>query len=272
MISGIARRKNKGKYMNIKDNMQEIRSKIEKSWAASPIAAKEVTLLAASKTQDIAKIEEAIAAGITCFGENRVQEAQEKWGMVSSLRGGVTDAAIQHKEKSGFLRDARNDGELITLREKYPHIQLHLIGALQTNKAKQALQLFDVIQTLDRVELAEAIAKIRKTNNGGRTTEFYIQVNTGEEPQKSGVLPQKSDEFIKYCIRDLHLPVVGLMCVPPADQPPAPHFALLREIALRNNLRNLSMGMSGDYETAVRMGASCVRVGSGIFGERPVLG
>lgn len=221
--------------MNIKDNVREIVANIEKAKADSPISAVKVSLLAASKVQDASAIEEAIAAGITCFGENRVQEAREKW---------------------------------LGLREKYPHIKLHLIGALQTNKMKQALESFYVIQSLDRVELAEEIAKIRKTNGGGRTTEFYIQVNTGEEPQKAGVLPEKADEFITYCIRDLGLPVVGLMCVPPANQPPAPHFALLREIALRNNLLNLSMGMSGDYETAIRMGATCVRIGSGIFGER----
>jgi pyridoxal phosphate enzyme (YggS family) len=188
-------------------------------------------------------IEEAIAAGITCFGENRVQEAQEKWGGSEGLK------------------------------KKYPHIKLHLIGALQTNKVRQALELFDVIQTLDRVALADAIArhKVLGLRLEGKT--FYIQVNTGEEPQKAGILPENADGFISYCVHDLHLPVAGLMCVPPTNQPPAPHFALLREIAkrnnlLQNNLHDLSMGMSDDFETAIRMGATCVRVGSGIFGER----
>ncbi len=223
--------------LNIKDKLQKIADDIEKARGASPIAAPAVTILAASKSQSALYIEEAIAAGITDFGENRVQEAAEKWG-----QGG--------------------------LREKYPHIKLHLIGALQTNKVKQALALFDVIQSVDSPKLAEALSKHYTSHSTLRTRSFYIQINTGEEPQKSGIFPAQADEFIKYCVDELQLPVVGLMCVPPADQPPAPHFALLREIAKRNNLRELSMGMSGDYEVAVRMGASCVRVGTALFGER----
>jgi len=234
--------------MNIKENILHINERIARAKGSSPISAPKVTLLAASKMQGQGAIEEAIRAGITCFGENRVQEAHEKWLGAWGLG----------------------------LREK---VQLHLIGALQTNKVRQALELFDVIQTLDREKLAKAISlefrvlsaekKEENTQNSAlKTQHFYIQVNTGEEPQKSGVLPKDADGFIKYCIDDLKLPVVGLMCVPPADQPPAPHFALLREIALRHNLDELSMGMSGDFETAIRMGASCVRVGSGIFGER----
>lgn len=220
--------------MNIADRLEMLASSIERSRASSPIATANVSLLAASKTQSVEVIEQAIAAGISCFGENRVQEAQEKW---------------------------------IELKKKYPHIQLHLIGALQTNKVKQVLSLFDVIQTLDRVGLADAIAGIRDSGLAIREKRFYIQVNTGKEPQKSGVLPENVDEFIAYC-RKLELPVEGLMCVPPADQPPAPHFALLRDIALRNNLSGLSMGMSNDYEVAVRMGSTCVRVGTALFGER----
>ncbi len=234
------------------DNIEVIRKSIENSKAASHISAKAVTLLAASKTQPVSVIEEAIRAGISCFGENRVQEAREKW---SELKG------------------------------KHSNVKLHLIGALQTNKVKQALELFDVIQTLDRESLAEVLsAEIKKNslelgvlsaeeernktqNSALKTQHFYIQVNTGKEQQKSGVFPENADEFIAYC-RSLDLPVVGLMCVPPADQPSAPHFALLREIALRNNLAELSMGMSDDFEIAVRMGSSCVRVGTALFGRR----
>lgn len=234
------------------DNIEVIRKSIENSKAASHTSAKAVTLLAASKTQPVSVIEEAIRAGISCFGENRVQEAREKW---SELKG------------------------------KHSNVKLHLIGALQTNKVKQALTLFDVIQTLDRESLAEVLsAEIKKNslelgvlsaeeernktqNSALKTQHFYIQVNTGKEQQKSGVFPENADEFIAYC-RSLDLPVVGLMCVPPADQPSAPHFALLREIALRNNLAELSMGMSDDFEIAVRMGSSCVRVGTALFGRR----
>lgn len=223
--------------MNIANKLEILIESIEKVRAASPIAAASVTLLAASKTQSVEVIEEAIAAGITCFGENRVQEAQEKWQEI---------------------------------KKRHPHVQLHLIGALQTNKVKQALALFDVIQTLDRVALAEAIATELKKytqNSALKTQHFYIQVNTGKEPQKAGVFPENADEFIAFC-RKLELPVVGLMCVPPVDQPSAPHFALLREIALRNNLSELSMGMSDDFESAVRMGSSCVRLGTVLFGKR----
>jgi len=223
--------------MKINDKLNKINEIIGKARLASPIAALGVILLAASKTQPVAIIEEAIAAGIIDFGENRVQEAQEKWGI-----GG--------------------------LKAKYPHIRLHLIGALQTNKVRQALQLFDVIQSVDRIALADAIARGRDSGFGIQGKEFFIQVNTGEEPQKAGILPKDADSFVSYCVQDLKLPITGLMCIPPADQPPAPHFALLREIAMRNNLKELSMGMSGDFETAIRMGATCVRVGSGIFGSR----
>jgi pyridoxal phosphate enzyme (YggS family) len=237
--------------MNIMERMQEITANIEKARVSSPIAAKDITLLAASKTQPAPVIEQAIEAGITDFGENRVQEAREKWP---------------------------------GLKIKYPHIKLHLIGPLQTNKVRQALSLFDVIQTIDRPELAEAIGFELKKNglelgvpsaekekytqsSALKTYSFYIQVNTGKEPQKAGVSPENADEFINLC-KGLGLPVAGLMCVPPVDQPPAPHFALLRQIAMRNRLSGLSMGMSGDFEEAVRMGSSCVRVGTALFGER----
>jgi pyridoxal phosphate enzyme (YggS family) len=220
--------------MNIANKLEILTASIKKAREASPIAAASVTLLAASKTQPVAVIEEAIAAGITCFGENRVQEAQEKWQ---------------------------------DIKKRYPHVRLHLIGQLQTNKVKQALALFDVIQTLDRAALAEAIVGVRDSGFGIQEKKFYIQVNTGKELQKAGVFPEDADEFIAFC-RKLELPVAGLMCVPPVNQPPAPHFALLREIAIRNNLSELSMGMSDDFEVAVRMSSTCVRLGTALFGKR----
>lgn len=227
--------------MCISDKYSDLLSCIEKARLASPIAANKVRLLAASKMQSTEAIEKAIEAGIDCFGENRVQEAQEKWS---------------------------------ELRKKHSNIELHLIGHLQTNKVKQALMLFDVIQTLDRVKLAEVLSselRVLRNNNPQhsalKTHHFYIQINTGEESQKSGVFPENADNFIEYC-DSLGLPVIGLMCIPPADQPPAPHFALLREIAMRNGIKELSMGMSSDYQEAVRMGATCVRIGSLLFGER----
>lgn len=193
---------------------------------------KNVILLAACKGQNAIAIEEAIHSGITDFGENRVQEAQQKW------QG---------------------------LRRQYPAIRLHLIGPLQTNKVAEAVTLFDVIQSLDRAKLAEALAE--SFIKSGKKVPCYIQVNTGEESQKAGILPQETDGFIGYC-KKLDIPLLGLMCVPPADQPPAPHFALLRAIAERHQLPGLSMGMSGDFETAIRMGSTCVRVGTALFGAR----
>ncbi len=220
--------------ISIEKSLSILSTNIEKARKSSPIAANGVALLAASKAQPIAVIEEAIGAGVSCFGENRVQEAQEKWP---------------------------------ELKKRHPSITLHLIGPLQTNKVKQALSLFDVIQTLDRPQLAEEIARLEALGMSLEGKKFFIQINTGKEPQKSGVFPENADSFIHMC-RELKLPVVGLMCVPPVDQPPAPHFALLREIALKNNLSELSMGMSSDFETAVRMGSSCVRIGTALFGDR----
>jgi pyridoxal phosphate enzyme (YggS family) len=220
--------------MNIANIRQTLTTTIEQARMSSPIAASSINLLAASKTQSVPVIEEAIAAGITCFGENRVQEAQEKW---------------------------------VHIKKSHPNVQLHLIGQLQTNKVKKALSLFDVIQTLDRVALAEELARLRDSGFGIQEKKFYIQVNTGKEPQKTGILPENADEFIAFC-RNLELPIVGLMCVPPTSQPSAPHFALLRQIALRNNLSELSMGMSSDFENAVRMGSTCVRIGTVLFGKR----
>lgn len=210
-----------------------IRHTIEKIRSESPLAAHSSILLGASKGQNVETIERFITAGLADFGENRVQEAAEKWP---------------------------------SLKKRYPHVRLHLIGPLQSNKVKEALALFDVIQTLDRPKLADAIAIQQKSANTPPRS-FYVQVNTGEEPQKSGVIPRETSEFIRYC-RALHLNIVGLMCIPPADAMPAPHFALLRQLATENDLHALSMGMSSDFETALRMGSNCIRIGTALFGER----
>jgi PLP dependent protein len=190
----------------------------------------EVTLVAVSKQQPWEAIEPVLAAGQRVFGENRVQEALARW-------------------------EGRRDG-----------LMLHLIGPLQTNKAREAAAFFDVIESLDREKLARALAdEIQKQ---GRAPQIYVQVNTGEEPQKAGIVPAEADAFIAACRTTYGLRLEGLMCIPPADEPPGPHFALLRKIAARNGLAKLSMGMSGDFETAIRFGATSVRVGSAVFGER----
>lgn len=189
-----------------------------------------VSLVAVSKQQPWSSIEPILAEGQRTFGENRVQEAAAHW----------TD---------------RREG-----------IELRLIGPLQTNKVLEAVALFDIIETLDRLKLARALADA--FNRLGRAPGLYVQVNTGEEPQKSGVAPPEADAFIAACRGEFGLNIEGLMCVPPQDEEPALHFALLAKIAERNGLRRLSMGMSGDFETAVRFGATSVRVGSALFGER----
>ena len=216
--------------MNIAYQTQQIRQSIEEVCRASGRKAATITLLAAAKAQNNEKIEEAIAAGIVDFGENKVQEAKAKWP---------------------------------ELKKKYPKLRLHLIGSLQTNKVKEALGLFDVIQTLDRKKLADAFVKA----GGYEGKRFFIQVNTGRERQKSGVTPEEADDFITYC-QSLGLKVVGLMCVPPADEEPAPHFTALRALARKHDLAELSMGMSDDYEIAVREDSTCVRLGRILFGER----
>ena len=215
------------------DNLNTVRAEIENAASTAARDAADVTLVAVSKTFDADRIQPVIDAGHRVFGENRVQEAAGKWP---------------------------------ALKERTPDLQLHLIGPLQTNKVKQAVGLFDVIQTVDRPKLARALAKeMEKT---GLRPACFIQVNTGEEPQKAGVLPAEVDAFVAECRDDLGLPIVGLMCIPPADEEPAPHFALLAKCAARNGLSGLSMGMSGDYQTAVMLGATHVRVGSAIFGAR----
>ena len=191
-----------------------------------------VKLIAVSKVQPNEKVEAVLKEGHRCFGENRVQEAQSKWP---------------------------------SFKENYENVELHLIGPLQTNKARQAFELFDVIQTLDRPKLAKFLANL--TQEKGFCPSLFVQVNTGEEQQKTGVLPKDLDVFIKDC-QSMDLRIDGLMCIPPLNEEPALHFSLLRKMQERNNLRFLSMGMSSDYESAIMFGATHVRIGSAIFGER----
>ncbi|MCW8861995.1 MAG: YggS family pyridoxal phosphate-dependent enzyme [Rhodospirillales bacterium] len=221
-------------------NDQDIENNLRTVQAAVVQAAKDaardpeaVTLVAVSKTKPTETIHKALLAGHRSFGENRVQESLEKWP---------------------------------ALKDAFPDTQLHLIGPLQTNKIKDVLGLFDVIQTVDRIKLATKLADAMAAT--GHRPDCFIQVNTGEEPQKAGVLPADADAFIRACVDDCALPVRGLMCIPPADEEPVLHFALLREIARRNGLSGLSMGMSDDFEAAIRFGATHVRVGSAIFGAR----
>ncbi len=194
-------------------------------------------LVAVSKTQPVAVIEEALEVGHRIFGENRVQEAESKWP---------------------------------DLKARYPDVELHLIGGLQTNKTRAALELFNVIQTLDRPKLARAIRK--EIDRGAPSPHLFVQVNTGEEPQKGGVLPADLPALLELCRQNLGLQIIGLMCIPPAGEEAALHFALLAKLAKRHDLPNLSMGMSDDYELACDMGASHVRVGTAIFGPRKTAG
>jgi pyridoxal phosphate enzyme (YggS family) len=212
--------------------LETIRRRIEVACRASGRPPRAVTLTAVSKTQPPEAIGDALAAGQRVFGENRVQEAQARWDG----------------------RRADVDG-----------LELRLIGPLQSNKAVDAVALFDVIETLDRPKLADALAAA--ADRAGKPVRVLIQVNTGAEPQKAGVLPGDVGELMGHA-RAAGLIVEGLMCIPPADEAPGPHFALLRKIARRHGLKTLSMGMSGDYETAIRFGATHVRVGSSLFGER----
>lgn len=214
-------------------SLSEIQSRIEEAVQASGRAEKDVTLIAVSKMQPNARVIDVLEQGHRVFGENRVQEAAGKWP---------------------------------EFREQYQDIELHVIGPLQTNKARAAMELADVVHTVDRPKLAKAIARIAQEI--GSCPELFIQVNTGEEPQKAGILPADADGFVAEC-RALDLPVKGLMCIPPVEEEPALHFAQLAKIAERNGLSGLSMGMSGDFETAIRLGATHVRVGSAIFGDRP---
>lgn len=197
-----------------------------------------VELVAVSKTFAAPAIEPVLAAGQRVFGENRVQEARAKWP---------------------------------ELKQHYPDVVLHLIGPLQSNKAREAVQFFDCIHTVDRPSLCAALAK--EIERAGRAPTLLVEVNTGAEPQKAGVLPENADAFLRACRESYGLTIGGLMCIPPLEEPPAPHFALLAKIAARNGLTGLSMGMSADFTTAIRFGATMVRVGSAIFGDRkPAVG
>jgi len=217
----------------VRSNLATVHSNIERAAKDAGRDPAAVKLIAVSKVQPRERVEAALIAGHRVFGENRVQEAEERWP---------------------------------PFKEQYSDVELHLIGPLQTNKARTAVQLFDVIHTVDRPRLAATLARL--FDETGRQLPCFIEINTGAEPQKAGVLPDEADAFIKACRDEYQLPIVGLMCIPPADDVPAPHFAFLADIAKRNGLSRLSMGMSADYEHAVQLGATDVRVGSSIFGER----
>ncbi len=215
-------------------NLAQVRDRVAEAARAAGRDTAQVTLVAVGKVHGVTYIEAALDAGQRIFGENRVQEAENKFPA---------------------LKSAHED------------LVLHLIGPLQTNKARDAVQLFDVIETVDRPKLARTLAK--EMDRLGRRPACYIQVNTGEEAQKAGVMPADADTLIALARDELGLPVEGLMCIPPVDDEPAPHFALLATIAKRNGLAKLSMGMTADFEIAIRFGATHVRVGTAIFGPRP---
>jgi pyridoxal phosphate enzyme (YggS family) len=216
-------------------NLATVRARMAAAAEAAGRHPHDVTLVAVSKTHGADKIESLIAAGQRVFGENRVQEAQAKYP---------------------------------ALKAAHPDLELHLIGPLQTNKVRDAVALFDVIETIDRPKLAAELAKEMARQN--RRPACLVQINTGEEAQKAGVAPRDADAFIRACIQEHGLPVIGVMCIPPLDEEPSLHFALLRKIAERNALSKLSMGMSADYEAAIRFGATHVRVGTALFGARNV--
>jgi hypothetical protein len=215
------------------DRLAEVRRRMAQACAEADRDPAGVALVAVSKTFGAEAIAPVIAAGQRLFGENRVQEAKAKWP---------------------------------ALRERHPDLALHLIGPLQSNKAKEAVALFDAIHTVDRASLCAALAK--EIDRQGRAPLLLVEINTGAEPQKAGVLPEAADAFLRACRETYGLVIAGLMCIPPLAEPPAPHFALTAKIAARNGLKLLSMGMSADFETAIRFGATHVRVGSAIFGER----
>lgn len=218
---------------NVVEQHEEVVGRIETACESSNRVASGVTLIIVSKTFGPEDITPLLDDNCRVFGENRVQEAQGKW---------------------------------VDLKEQYSGIELHLIGPLQSNKAEDAVALFDVIQTIDREKIAKAIGK--EMNKQERKLKLFVQVNTGSEPQKVGILPGEAVSFVKKCQEDFDLEIAGLMCIPPFDENPGPHFALLRKLAGEADVNELSMGMSGDFETAVEFGATSVRVGSAIFGGR----
>ncbi len=220
--------------VDVAANLAEVRRRIAAAATAAERDPAEVTLIAVSKTQPIERIEAALAAGHRVFGENYVQEAAGRWP---------------------------------ALRERFPGVELHMIGALQSNKAAEAVALFDVIQTVDRPRLAAALAK--EMARQGRHPRLLVEVNSGEEPQKAGIVPAELEGFLRHCRDELGLEIAGLMAIPPADEDVALHAALLAKLAARHGLGVLSIGMSADYEAAIGFGATHVRVGTAIFGARP---
>ena len=218
----------------IASNLESVRETIFQAAADCDRSPSSVTLIGVSKQQPDDRIEASLAAGLRVFGENRVQEAETRWGQ---------------------------------RRKQIPNLELHLIGPLQTNKVRAAVRLFDVIQTVDRPRIAETLS--RAMAEEGRRLICYVQVNTGEEKQKAGIPPNEVEAFVKACIEDYRISVTGLMCIPPAADAPAPHFAFLKAMADRLKLPNVSMGMSADYPAAIQLGATHIRVGSAIFGNRP---
>src|SRR5437016_3870313 len=214
-------------------SLARVRSEVAQACAEAGRDPASVTLIAVSKTHPAETIAPVIAAGQRVFGENRVQEAKSKWPALTAA---------------------------------HPGIALHLIGALQSNKAKEAVALFDAIHTVDRPSIAEALAK--EIARQGRHPLLFVEINTGAEPQKAGVLPEEADAFVATCRKTYELEIAGLMCIPPFEEAPGPHFALTAKIAARNGLKLLSMGMSADFATAIAFGATHVRVGTAIFGDR----
>ncbi len=213
--------------------LTEVRERLARAARDAGRDPAEITLVCVSKTFPPEDIRPVLAAGERHFGENRVQEAEDKWP---------------------------------GLRADYPDVELHLIGPLQSNKAREAVALFDVIETVDREKIAEALAK--EIKRAGKHPKLYVQVNTGAEPQKAGILPEEADAFIATCRETYGLEIIGLMCIPPVNDQASPHFALLNKIAARNGIKTLSMGMSSDFELAIQLGATHVRVGTAIFGKR----
>lgn len=219
--------------MSVEERLQDVRDRIAVSERQSKRPAGSVRLVAVSKTFEADDIRPVIAAGQRVFGENRVQESQGKWP---------------------------------ELKAETPDLELRLIGPLQSNKAGDAVALFDVIESVDREKIARALADEMKKQ--GRSPKLYVQVNTGLEPQKAGIVPKETAAFVAFCREELGLVIEGLMCIPPAEENPGPHFALLAKLARECGVEELSMGMSGDFETAIQFGATSVRVGSAIFGAR----
>ncbi len=226
---------NKGFWwlMTIQQNLTEIKNKIKLSIEEAGSCAGRGQLIAVSKTRSVEEISQALETGHRLFGENRVQEAATKW----------PDLKLQ-----------------------FPDIDLHLIGPLQSNKAAEAVALFDVIETIDRPKIALAIAKEMKTQK--KELKLFVQVNVGEEPQKAGIAPAELEAFLKLCREEYDLTISGLMCIPPVDEEPSPYFVLLKHLARDNNVSHVSMGMSSDFETALQLGADYIRVGTAIFGQR----